>query len=266
MKKLSHREVQMAGLNILIEFDKICKANHLQYSLAYGTLLGAIRHKGFIPCDEDIDICMTRPEYMRLIELASKFQNDRYQLKSNLLGNLSAPFTQYIDKKLHGVSKYSNSTRYTEWGIDIFPVDGLSNQNKDNQKIYKKEAILRKMINIAESKDEGSSLLKKNVKKVLRPILNIFGINKMVGQIERLANTYDFETSEYVGVIAWGEGAQEKISKTKFLSKVIVEFENLKFPAMSCWHEYLTNIYGNYMELPPLKDRINHDTIVYESE
>ena len=96
MKRLSHRDVQLAGLNILIEFDNICKINHLQYSLAYGTLLGAIRHKGFIPWDDDIDVSMARPEYMKLLKLAPLIQNDRYQLKSNLLGNLNAPFTQYI--------------------------------------------------------------------------------------------------------------------------------------------------------------------------
>lgn len=263
MKRLSHRDVQLAGLNILIEFDNICKINHLQYSLAYGTLLGAIRHKGFIPWDDDIDVSMARPEYMKLLKLAPLIQNDRYQLKSNLLGNLNAPFTQYIDNSLHGVSKYSNSTRYTEWGIDIFPVDGLSEHDKDNKSIYNKEAILRKMINIAESKNEGSSLLKKDIKMILRPIINKYGINRMVNYIEDLANTYDFDASKYVGVIAWGEGPQEKILKENFLTRTMVEFENRKFPAMACWDEYLTNIYGSYMELPPLKDRISHDTVVY---
>ena len=263
MEKLSHRDIQIAGLKILIEFDKICRTNHLKYSLAYGTLLGAIRHKGFIPWDDDIDICMARPEYIKLLKLASTFQNDRYQIKSNLLGNLNAPFTQYIDKRLHGVSKYSNSTRYTEWGIDIFPVDGLSEQDKDNKTIYNKEAILRKMINIAESKNEGSSLFKKYIKRILRPIINTYGINKIVNQIENLANTYNFESSKYVGVIAWGEGPQEKILKSDFLARTMVEFENQKFPAMACWDKYLTNIYGNYMELPPLNDRVNHDTMIY---
>lgn len=266
MKKLSHREVQIAGLDILIEFDKVCQKYNLQYSLAYGTLLGAIRHRGFIPWDDDIDVCMARTEYIKLLKIGHIIKNDRYQLKSNLLGNLNAPFAQYIDTRLHGESAYSNSARYVEWGIDIFPVDGLSNKDDDNKKIYKEEAILRKMINIAESKDNGKSFFKRKIKNILRPIINKYGINRLVSRIEKLASTYSFEASRYVGVIAWGEGPQEKLLKKDFMERTKVEFEGRMFPAMSCWDTYLTNIYGDYMELPPLKDRINHDTIVYKKD
>lgn len=266
MVKLTHRQIQLAGLNILIQFDQLCKRHNLQYVLAYGTLLGAVRHKGFIPWDDDIDVCMTRPDYNRLIDECKSINNGRYQLRSFKLGNLNAPFSEYVDTLLHGESEFSKSNRYTEWGIDIFPIDGLSSDDSINRIIYKKEAVYRKLINIAESKNKGTTFLKKMMKKIIRPVCQIYGVDKLVKKIDSLANQFDFDNSNYVGVIAWGEGPQEKISKQKIINTTLLEFEGSQFPAPIGWHEYLTNIYGDYMELPPVNQRINHATIVYRNK
>ena len=263
MKKLSHREIQMAGLDILLEFDRYCHKHGLRYYITYGTLLGAIRHSGFIPWDDDIDVCMSRPEYIKLMKSSLKFSSDRFQMRSSYLNNLDAPFSELIDTSLYGRSKFSNSPRYSSWGIDIFPVDGLSDDDKVNKRIYMKQDLLKKLINISESKNNGRNVLRKFIKMLVRPLCRIYGVDRLVSKLNNLAMTMEYESSEYVGVIAWGEGVQERIRKEDFEKQVGVSFEGHIFPTFSCWDTYMHNIYGNYMELPPMELHVSHDTEVY---
>ena len=98
---------------------------------------------------------------------------------------------------------------------------------------------------------------------LVRPLCRIYGVDRLVSKLNNLAMTMEYESSEYVGVIAWGEGVQERIRKEDFEKQVGVSFEGHIFPTFSCWDTYMHNIYGNYMELPPMELRVSHDTEVY---
>ena len=99
MQELTLREIQLAELEILIEFDRICKLHNLKYSLAAGTLLGAIRHKGFIPWDDDIDVCMPRPDYEKFIELfRSSVNTAKFDMSSDRGAQAPYPFVKMLHK------------------------------------------------------------------------------------------------------------------------------------------------------------------------
>ena len=138
MKLISLKELQKRALNLLCEFDKVCRANGIKYSLAYGTLLGAIRHKGFIPWDDDVDVMLPRPEYDKFLTISKqnpKLFSDDFFLEENE-GKSADPVLRLHDKKVNVVEKEYNVTR--KLYIDIFPIDGMPNSEKATIKLFAK--------------------------------------------------------------------------------------------------------------------------------
>ena len=147
MKKLTLKEIQEIELNLLLEFDLICRQNNLRYSLGGGSLLGAVRHKGFIPWDDDIDVMMPRPDYDKFLRLSKKqimgFNLITYDTVTGYNG-LSAKMwdtSTMIQDDLMDIS--------FELGvnIDVFPIEGLGNSEQEALKIFKKTAWKREMLN-----------------------------------------------------------------------------------------------------------------------
>lgn len=99
MKQLTGNEIKQVELEILLEFDAFCRKNHLTYSLCGGTLLGAIRHHGFIPWDDDIDVCMPRPDYEKLIRSFSP-NNNHLEIRSMMMKGFDAPFGKIVNKNI----------------------------------------------------------------------------------------------------------------------------------------------------------------------
>ncbi len=264
MKKLSNREIKNIELQILLRFDEFCKKNKLRYYLAGGTLLGAIRHKGFIPWDDDIDVCMPRPDFMKLLQIW--IDDNEYCIKSYFLNNIPFPFAKIVNLNTQIDRLYGNEDKNI-W-IDIVPVDGLPEDIKEVKKIYRICNIYRKLLVLNYAKlGEGKTLLKKYMKYILKPIAVIYGEKRLIDKINKLALKYPYETSKYVGIITWGlYGSGERMLKSEFEKYAEAEFEGYKFPIYSCWNSYLQNVYGNYMELPPEEKRKTHDMTVYYLE
>ena len=124
MKSLTLKEIQKIEFEILKEFAQFCAKHNLKYYLAGGTLLGAIRHKGFIPWDDDIDVCMPRKDYMYFINNFDEW-NRKLKVKCNYKSNIDAPFAKIVNLDTIIYSKYANNNIDTNICIDIFPVDGL---------------------------------------------------------------------------------------------------------------------------------------------
>ncbi len=267
MKKLNLKEVKLREIEILLEFDKFCKKNKLKYFLAGGTLLGAIRHKGFIPWDDDIDVCMPRKDYEIFIKNFLRYKND-LGTNSYLVNNLSAPFAKIIDLNTKVDSKFDKSELNKYLWIDIFPVDGLPENLEEVKKIYAKSNIYRTVLLLTDAKlGEGSTKFRKYTKYILKPLAKIYGRKRCIEKLEKIAKSNPYETSKYVGAVTWGlYGAGERMLKSEFEKSVEVEFEGYKFPAFSCWDSYLRGLYGNYMELPPLEKRKTHNMTVYLKE
>lgn len=247
---------------MLLDFQQVCEKYHLKFYLCGGTLLGAVRHKGFIPWDDDIDVMMPRPDYDRLMQLEKSQGIFRKHLKlySFELENADYPFAKVVNMNTTILQKYAKDESLSHIWLDIFPADGLPSDVDEIKRIYRKVDKLRKILSLCWAKiGEGTTKLKKYAKYILVPVIKCIGADFWCQKIDLISRQYGFAESEYVGVISWGRyGVGERCLKEKFEKSVEVEFEGYKFPVMSCWEEYLIGIYGDYMKLPPEGEREVH--------
>lgn len=263
MKKLTAEEIKIKEIDMLLELHCFCIKNNLRYYISGGTLLGAIRHKGFIPWDDDIDVCMPRNDYQILLE---KFFSDKKNLR--LITSFDIPFAKIVDLNISINSKFDLSKSKKFLWIDIFPVDGLPENIQDVKKIYDKCNFYRSILKLIDAQlGEGTTLFRKYSKYILKPLAKLYGRKRCIDKIEQIAKSNPYETSKYVGAVTWGlYGTGERMLKSEFEKSVEVEFEGHKFPAFSCWDSYLRGLYGNYMELPPIEKRKTHNMTVYLKE
>ncbi|MBN1040024.1 LicD family protein [Clostridium botulinum] len=261
---LSLDEIQKIEFNILKKFANVCEENNLRYYLCGGTLLGAIRHKGFIPWDDDIDILMPRPDFIKFQELSKKFvMGNDLKVCSSYLGNLNDPFCKIFNVKTIMEKEYAQDNFDNHIWIDIFPMDGLPMSEKKVKRIFSKVAIARAAIRTIKVKIEISDKISKTkgkavMKKILQPIFRLIGCKPIVKYIDNLSQKYNFDDSFYVGGIAFGYGIQEKMVKKEYIQAIKVEFEGELFNAPRCWNTYLKNLYGDYMQLPPKEQQVAH--------
>lgn len=266
MKKMTNPEIQNDILQILLEFDKFCKDNNLYYSLSGGTLLGAIRHKGFIPWDNDIDVCMPRPDYDRLIRTFPLIYKNRYRLRCFERGTFSKPFIKIVDQKTLVKEAHMEFSGEDALWIDVMPVDGLPDDKKETASIYKKAKLLRSFGAYTSYQYDfyASVWWKKIFKPFVIFLFKLIGHKVFYDRLDKLGKKYPYDNFNYVGAITWGcYGVNEKMKKKEFENSTVVEFEGHMFPAFSCWDKYLRNLYGDYMELPPVEKRISHQIEAY---
>lgn len=263
-RKLSSEEIKSCELNILLKIQSHCQKENLRFYLSGGTLLGAIRHHGFIPWDDDIDICMPRPDYEKFVRTFP--QTDIYQVKSDILKNWDSPFSKVMDVRTEIISRY-DETDGGLW-VDIFPVDGLPKSLSKVKDIYRKCDLYRKLFLIGYARlGEGKGILHKYGKYLVKPMVSIIGTTYFTKKIEEIALKIPYDSADYVGAITWGlYGVGERMLKSEFEKQVMVEFEGYQFPTFSCWDSYLKGLYGDYMQLPPVEKRKTHDMEVYLKE
>ena len=266
-KKLSSEEIKQIELNLLLKLDEICKKYKLRYYLCGGTLLGAVRHKGFIPWDDDIDVLMPREDFEKLLRLEKKQKQDAVEkIVSWKSGNSIYPFIKLINTNTVLKEKYLSEEFTTGLWIDIFPLDGMPDDEKIIAKKFKKIKFYKTILLTAYSEmGKGATWYAALAKRVLIPICKHLNTEKLCNKLNAISKEYPIDKSPYVGGFLWGYGPQEKMPK-EFLEPVEVEFEGHMFPAPKCWDFYLTQLYGDYMQLPPENKRISHDFNVYMKE
>lgn len=260
MRSIDLRELQLIELDILKKVASVCDAHAIRYYLAGGTLLGAVRHQGFIPWDDDIDLLMPRPDYERFIEL----------LKSGVLkegytyASLEMPHHWYPFLKVYKYGTLAIENRYDKahcqsmiW-IDIFPMDGLPSSVKSIKRMYRFTKQLRNFLyaGIVEA-----SCFPKSMRvgiALARPFSKLIGAHRIAKLIDWIARRYDFEKEKLVGGIVWGYGPQEAMVKADYVPYVDLPFEDSLFHCPACWDDYLHALYGQYWTLPPEEKRRIH--------
>ena len=247
-RPITLEEMRAIQLDILDNVHAFCMERGLRYSLGGGTLLGAVRHKGYIPWDDDIDIMMPRPDYERFI---SEFPG--YNERLSLQNYRNDPHCYLMFTKV-----YDNRTELEESGmlrngvaIDVFAVDGLPSEDELRNYLGELNRIYHDIICMTRIyKFTLWQSLKLLVKKLIRTSRADNIIN-----LEKLLSSYDFETSDYAGAITGIYGEKEHMPASSFKTYIYLPFEGREYMAIADYDSYLTKHYGDYMQLPPEEKR-----------
>lgn len=262
-KKLNNKQVKEALLDTLVYFDKICKKYDLKYTLDAGTLLGAVRHHGFIPWDDDIDVAMPYKDYKKLISLSSEInKNNRfiihgYSKEINDKENYIYPYLKLEDN--HTIADFKmNKDQGGAW-VDIFPLNNVPANSKLYLKYIRKLRIYYRLLFIGNRKFKENKI-KSGIRSLIYLDRNRMR-DKMIKSIDKLdelpATNYLSETIGNCMCDTSTEVFRKKIPVEWFDNLAELEFEGYKFCAISEYEKYLTMQYGDWRKLPPLEDRVN---------
>ena len=259
-------------MNILLELQRICNENDLKFYLAYGTLLGAVRHRGFIPWDDDVDVIMSRPDYNKLIQLnrRSKIFHDGYKMLCGEDGTLYLPYMKIIDTSTKVVEDYLNNEADQSLWVDVFPMDGISGESSEIEKILKKTRYYRRLLfwNYVRLDYKGTSLPRRIAKIFAVAYARNVGARKCKEKILKLAAETPYESAEFVLDVVADEHRLmhvhgKAIPKAEYEKSTKVCFEGHSFDAMQDYDAYLKFYYGDYMTLPPADKQVGHEMSVY---
>lgn len=259
-------DIHKIDLKILKEYLKICKKHKLKYYIIGGTFLGAVRHKGFIPWDDDMDIAMPRKDFDKFLKIANAdlpknmklitFENDenyRYYLPRIVDLN-----TKIIEKR------YENTNITSNIFIDIFPIDGTPN-NFILRKLYYLRILFNRMLVSYYYIDTIDPSRKRKlyeqiligIAKII-PTKKIINPNKVLNKIDNMLRKYKIEKSKYIGTIMGAYRTREIVPKEYFGIPSEYEFEGQKLTGPEMYDEYLTHMYGDYMKIPDNKNENRH--------
>ena len=224
-KKIEFKEIQSLEYNLLKRFDEFAKENNIMYFLSGGSCLGAVRHQDFIPWDDDIDVCMLRKDYDKLIALVKDNRyldtERKYKFLLPLDDNYIYPYMKLVDDSTIVFEKDIKRQYATGVWMDIFPMDIWPDEKETLRKIMKKHRFYKMMNKIY-----------------------------VAGNLTTMRN---------VGDRIWPVEDKEFFSKEVFSEAKYVKFRDGMFPIPVGYEEYLSKMYGDYMKLPKEEDRVFHD-------
>lgn len=255
-------DIQKVSLNILKQITAVCEREGFHYTLAYGTLIGAIRHKGFIPWDDDIDIQMPRPDYERFI---------RYMVE-HPLPNLKIFNHKYVKGYPLGISRIADMRykveekilkEHCDMGIfvDVYPIDGLANTYENAKKAYfgtdKPRANLLRIIDKQQCKIRLGQLFTNPRFFLSNIVLRLKGLDRVQDELEYAATQKKFEDSMFVGIPNWNW--IRLVYKREWYEEFVkAPFEDSEFYISKFYDDILRAEYGDYMQLPPVEKRVYH--------
>lgn len=284
MDEITLKEMQQLEFEMLLVFKNLCEDHDLKFFLAGGTLLGSIRHQGFIPWDDDIDILMPREDYEKLKKLAhsqsiKKYSKD-YGIRIPGDKHYAFPYIKLINEKtVVFESMYSSKFAIGVW-IDIFPLDRYYNSDNVIKSYLRKLTVMRYLrYSVAASLTRyvKEILVKPSLKSkvysaaklccvvLLRIPLMPIGCERICVYMDRMAQKMNAHEKRplYVGNGAWPSKFKDHFETAHFESSLEQRFETAFMPIPKGHHEYLTRMYGDYMELPDAANRGSHSAEAY---
>lgn len=255
--------IKKLELEIAMEIKRVCELYDIKYSIAFGTLLGAVRHGGFIPWDDDIDIAMLRTEYDKFLEIAYKEMNSKFEIVNyETNANMGEPFTKVMLKNtvmLERFAKHANAPCGVF--VDIFPYDNTP-PNILCMAIHRFcNYELRKRILLANN----YVFEKKGVKKLFYSLLQLTASNrkeKLIKAYRKNQGLYNNKKTKYVTALGGNYGyKKDTVLRSWFDDFQTIDFEGVSFSAFKHTKEFLNHYYSNYMDLPPVEHRISKHSV-----
>ena len=261
MKEIDIAELKKIQLDILVKVHEFCAENNIDYYLGYGTLIGAIRHKGYIPWDDDIDIGMPRPSYDKFIKLFNGKIDNLYVISPELNWNYYAPYANICDNRTV-LDEATTSHRGIEVGvkIDVYPIDGVP---EDEQEYLICKNNVKRWNRILTLKRDKVWFVRNSrfVIKILhfaeKFIYLFVPYSYIQKQIHNQAISHKFENSKYVDEFVFGP-KNTRIEREVFESYIDVEFEGYMLKTVKEYDKFLRLGYGDYMKLPPINKQVSH--------
>lgn len=264
-RELTKEELHLVLSEMLQTLANYCEENGIRYHLVGGTLLGAVRHQGFIPWDDDIDVGMPRPDYEKFLKLTKiKPISSDLEVISERDMKYSLPVTEVSHKRIEierptkdiTVEKYQLNALC----IDIFPQDGWPEDKKEALALIKKMNRYRRAIYFSRLKlGTGSNVLRVLVKIPVILLCRAIGAKYIINKMTKIAQKHSYDESKYVGAVTHGiYGFGERCLREEVVQWKQLEFEGNLYRVPGCYDTYLKGIYGNYMELPPQETRVGH--------
>ena len=265
MNLLTLDEIKQAELQLLLCFDDYCRKHQIRYFLSNGTLLGAVKYKGFIPWDDDVDVLVPREDYDRLMEFFTDHDNIR------LVSFERDPRYLYPFAKLCDMSIIKDETGLDNGiqlglSLDVFPLDTWDPDRTKAEREARRIRNIMKGLGLAKlKKPNASTALKRTVQGMLIIVSKLRSPRHYLNRISRMSCREDQKGSPYLGCKCWCiYGSREIIPAEVFSDTVEVEFEGMMFPAPVGYDTYLRSLYGAYPQDPPAdKQKTHHSFRAY---
>lgn len=258
------KAVQNIELGILIELNRICRKHNIPYALAYGTLIGTVRHKGFIPWDDDVDVCMLRKDYKKFVDICKTELDSKYFYQTNstdkeyfhLFDKIRANNTIFRESFLaeyeihHGVY------------IDIFPIDNIPNNRFKRMLQYYSFHFFRTGLMSKYMMIEARTGKKKIAAKILKILYAPFSLKYLYKKANAIASKYMDDPQNDVMSFYSPYRLKDVFQRNNWETMIDGVFEGQKILIPKNYDLILTQIYGDYMKLPPEDQRITRHDLV----
>lgn len=257
-KVIDSNKFQQITIEILKDFDDVCRENNLRYSIAFGTLLGAVRHKGYIPWDDDIDVIMPRMDYIKFLSVAHEMKENHKLISIETEKDFMSPLAKIIDTNtvLHQKEHVAERIDLGVY-IDVFVLDYIPESKKKTNRVYKVCNILQKGWSFCEN---GPSAQCSPILRMLRRCANR---TKLARVFSILLNSYAKKIRVCNGMLSnllfgYSDRSYYVMPENVFDQLEEYDFEKIKVLGLKDYDKYLTRWYGDYMELPPVESRVLH--------
>lgn len=257
-RELNIDEVHAVTLDILKKIDKLTAKLGLPYYMAYGSLIGVVRHQGFIPWDDDLDIMMRRVDYEQFLDYCIEHEEELYPYR--LMSNRNNENYPHMIARLCNVEYPVVVNNEIPCGmgvfVDIYPLDGMGSDLEKLKPVLKRSHKLVDMNFWAtRQKFERPKKWYRIPDKFVRYCYSRFrGKTYIQGELKKIGELFPDEESKYIGVITWGTDMMP-FEKEYFASSKRMPFETMDVPVPVEYKKVLEKIYGDYMEMPPMEKR-----------